>query len=99
MAPLQSSALERSNSVYMYVCMYVHVCIYLYVCIAGIPAMAWLKQIASIGHSSQLNNVVSCIFRDVRGNTPIHLASAAGYTHTVKLLLEIHSHLINAANK
>ena len=38
-------------------------------------------------------------YRDIHGNTPVHLASSAGYTHTLKLLLEIHSHLINAANK
>ena len=38
-------------------------------------------------------------FRDVHGSTPVHLASASGYTHTLKLLLEIHSHLINAANR
>ena len=35
----------------------------------------------------------------MHGNTPVHYASASGYTHSLRILLEIHSHLIDAQNK
>ena len=40
-----------------------------------------------------------CDFRDNCGDTPLHLAAENGFSQTMKVLLGLHPHLLNAANK
>jgi len=38
------------------------------------------------------------IFRDYKGNSPLHLAAQGGFTNTMKILLNVHSSLLKAQN-
>lgn len=44
-------------------------------------------------------DVTLYFYRDHSGKTPLHLAAMNGYTHTMEMLLSVHSHLLDQADK
>jgi transient receptor potential cation channel subfamily A protein 1 len=63
--------------------------------------MTFLREIIS-GHVRVVQALIkkgALLHRDHTGNTPLHYASARGHRETMKLILNVHSHLLDQTDK